>query len=567
MVTEEIGLNRALAAAGISAVETDLGEFIVQLRGEPPAHITTPAIHLRREDVGRTFESHLGLPYTTEVEAMTAAVRRVLRSEFLQAPAGISGVNFAVADTGTLCLVTNEGNGRMVTTLPPLHIAVMGAERVVESLADLSVMLEVLSRAGTGQRRTSYVSLLQGPRQEADTDGPIERHVVVVDNGRLALRSSPLAESLACIRCGACLNACPVYQEIGGHAYGSVYPGPIGSVVSPGLWGTDAFGHLATASTLCAACREACPVGIDLPAMLLRVRADRVQHGAPPPWMRAGMGILASVFAGPGRFAAALRTAAVLSQLVPKRDGWIRWLPPPMGRWTQTRDFPPFAWRPFRARWAELARDDSGDQGDSAAAVHAPAPDTQTGAKSHDLRSRFIAAASETGYAVVECSRDQVMDEVARVLGQEGAVEVLTSGSVSRDWEPILERLESRGIRTFEGGPALEGAASLERAAAARVGLTGAVAGLADVGTLVLPSGEGRSLCASLLPPVHLAILDERDLHDSLEAWLATDGGRWVAQEAAVVLVTGPSRTADIEMTLTIGVHGPRRVVVFLVGD
>jgi L-lactate dehydrogenase complex protein LldF len=566
MVTEEIQLNRALAAAGIEVVETDLGEFIVQLRGEPPAHITAPAIHLRREDVARTFEAHLGMPYTTEVEAMTAAARRALRSKFLEAQAGISGVNFGVVETGTLCLVTNEGNGRMVTTLPRLHIAVMGIERLVPNLADLSVMLDVLPRAGTGQQRTSYVSLLHGPRTAGDPDGPSERHVVLVDNGRLAMRHSPLADSLACIRCGACLNACPVYQEIGGHAYGSIYPGPIGSVVSPGLWGTAAFGHLATASTLCGACRDACPVGIDLPALLLRVRAERAEQRRPTAWIRFGMRLLSFATASPGRFRAALAAAAAVSSLAPRRGDWIRRLPPPLSGWTATRDFPALAQRPFRDRWVDLAVETSQQEVGPAPALgrgEAAATEQQDPG---DRRTRFLASASKAGCEIVECTYAGLPDEVMAALDKEKARKVLSWEGEGDEWGALLQRLTAEGVRVLH--PVLDGdghEGSLNDYAAVSVGLTGAVAGLADAGTLVLPGGPGRSQLASLLPPTHLAVLRDSDIHDSLESWLSMDGEPWISAHSAVALITGPSRTADIELTLTVGVHGPGRVVIFLI--
>ena len=279
MVSEEINFNHALEAAGMRVVETDLGEYIVQLRGERPSHILTPAVHLRRGQVGQLFHDKLGTPYTEDIPEMVATARRVLREVFLTSDIGVSGVNFGVVETGTLCLVTNEGNGRMVTSLPPVHVALMGIERLVPRLDDLALFLSLLPRSATGQKLSVYTSLIHAPKRPKDADGPGERHLILVDNGRSALRASPLAEALYCIRCGACLNACPVFREIGGHAYlgrdGSIapYPGPIGSVVSPGLLGCENFGQLAQASTLCGACKEACPVDINLPEMLLRVRA------------------------------------------------------------------------------------------------------------------------------------------------------------------------------------------------------------------------------------------------------------------------------------------------------
>jgi len=243
MVSEEIDLNHALEAAGIHVVETDLGEYIVQLRGERPSHIITPAVHLRRGDVGRLFAEKLGIPYTEDIPALTNTARKVLREVFLTADVGFSGVNFGVAGTGTLCVVTNEGNGRMVTTLPPVHIALMGLERLVPTLDDLALFLSLLPRSATGQKLSVYTSLMHRPLPGQT------RHLVVLDNGRTALRASSLAESLYCIRCGACLNACPVFRELGGHAYDSIYPGPIGSVISGSLVDPK-FASLAQASSL-----------------------------------------------------------------------------------------------------------------------------------------------------------------------------------------------------------------------------------------------------------------------------------------------------------------------------
>ena len=299
MVTEEIGLNEALASAGIRAVETDLGEYIVQLRGEPPAHILTPALHLTKEQIAETFSRQLGEEVRPDVAEINRTARTRLREVFFNAPIGLTGVNFGVAETGTICLVTNEGNGRMVASLPPVHIAVMGIERLVPTLEDLAVMLRLLSRSATGQKITNYVSLINAPRRDTDPEGAEERHVILVDNGRSALLGTPLAESLDCIRCGACLNACPVFREAGGHSYGSVYSGPIGSVVSPALFGMSEFGHLAKASSLCGACVDACPVGIDIPSMLLRVRA-----AAPPaePAIGRGLKTYAWLARSPARF-------------------------------------------------------------------------------------------------------------------------------------------------------------------------------------------------------------------------------------------------------------------------
>jgi L-lactate dehydrogenase complex protein LldF len=349
MVTEEIGLNHVLEAAGIRAVETDLGEFIVQLRGETPSHLITPAVHLRREDVSVLFQERFGMAPTLDVEQMTAVARAELRREFFTADVGLSGVNFGIAETGTVAIVTNEGNGRLCTTVPRVHVALMGIERMVPTLADLEVMLRLLPRSATAQKLTSYTSLLSGPRRPGEADGPQELHVVLLDNGRSRTLGGELAESLLCIRCGACLNVCPVFREIGGHAYGSTYGGPIGSVVSTALFGTE-FSELADASTLCGACRDVCPVRIDIPTMLLAVRGQHVDTGQSPAWLKMGMAAWAWAMATPGRDRLAQRVAALGTGLM-ARNGRIRALPPPLNAWTRRRDFPPFARTTFRDRW------------------------------------------------------------------------------------------------------------------------------------------------------------------------------------------------------------------------
>ena len=273
MVTEEIRLNAALEAAGLEVTETDLGEWIVKLDEGPPSHIIVPAVHLNRGQILDLFRRHGGEGLTDDPATLTAFARGRLREVFLSADIGITGANFAVAEAGTICLVTNEGNGRMVTSLPPVHVVVMGMERVVETWDDLDLMLSVLCRSATGQAQTVYTTLVTGPRREDEPDGPGELHVVILDNGRSAILGTPYREVLRCIRCGACLNVCPVYRQVGGHAYASTYPGPIGSVLSPLLWGGPAC-DLRLASSLCGACYDACPVMIPLQDLLLALRRD-----------------------------------------------------------------------------------------------------------------------------------------------------------------------------------------------------------------------------------------------------------------------------------------------------
>jgi L-lactate dehydrogenase complex protein LldF len=277
MVSEEMHLNHFLEKNGVEAIETDLGEFIIQLNGETPSHIIVPAVHKNKQEIAQIFHEKLAdTPYTEKVEELNAIARAKLRKKFSQARVGLSGVNFAVAETGTLCLVENEGNGRMCTTVPDTHIAVMGIEKVVSRLDEIPPLLRLLTGSATGQLITTYVNMITRPRQEGEKDGPSEVHLILLDNGRSRILADPhLRQTLQCIRCGTCLNHCPVYTRIGGHAYGFVYPGPIGKILNPQMAGIEQAGVLATASSLCNACEEVCPVKIPIPQLLRRLRRER----------------------------------------------------------------------------------------------------------------------------------------------------------------------------------------------------------------------------------------------------------------------------------------------------
>lgn len=358
MATEEIHLNRHLEAAGLTCVETDLGEYIIQLAQEIPSHIVAPVIHKRVRDISALFEQHLDMPRTMDPQALCAQARSVLRQEFLTADMGVSGCNFAIADTGTVCIVTNEGNGRMVSTLPRVYVAVMGIEKIVPSAPDAFLQYQALARSATGQKFTVYLSMTNGPRRRDDVDGPEEFHVVLLDNGRSRMLADGYGESLMCIRCGACLNVCPVYRQISGHAYGSTYSGPIGAVISPLLAADMAQAkELPYASTLCGACRDACPVQIDLPGQLLSLRRDLVANRHLPWSERKSMQGFAGVMRKETAYArwgglagAGTRAAAKLG------GGAIRRLPAPLHHWTKSRDMPPFAPQSFRQLWARRAR-------------------------------------------------------------------------------------------------------------------------------------------------------------------------------------------------------------------
>ena len=292
MVSEETCLNDYLEARDIECLESDMGEYIVQLAKEHPSHIIMPALHQNKEQIADLFDENIDeFERTTDVDRLIQEGRRVLRDKFFQADVGISGVNFAVAETGTLCLVENEGNGRMCTTVPDLHIAITGIEKVVEHLSDVPPLFSLLTRSATGQDISTYFNMITHPRQAGEKDGPREVHLVLLDNGRSqAFADEELRQTLQCIRCGACMNHCPVYTRIGGHAYGTVYPGPIGKMISPHMLGLEATSELPTASSLCGACGEVCPVKIPIPKILLRLRKESVQPDTDKPQVMRGQG-------------------------------------------------------------------------------------------------------------------------------------------------------------------------------------------------------------------------------------------------------------------------------------
>ena len=289
MVTEEIHLNEFLEHNGLESLETDLGEYIVQLLGQKPYHIITPAMHLSKEDIAKLFHEKFNTPADATPQQLTQKARELLRQKYLQADIGITGGNFIIADTGSIALTENEGNARLTTTFPKIQIAIVGIEKIIPSMADLDLFWPLLSTHGTGQNLTVYNTLLSGPRQPEETDGPEEMYVILLDNGRTnLLAQKDQRQGLYCIRCGACLNACPVYKNIGGHTYATPYSGPIGSLITPHLRGMEDFKHLSNASSLCGRCTEVCPVKIDIHKMLLLNRRDAVDEGLAPGMERWG---------------------------------------------------------------------------------------------------------------------------------------------------------------------------------------------------------------------------------------------------------------------------------------
>ncbi|KGP92620.1 amino acid dehydrogenase [Pontibacillus chungwhensis BH030062] len=349
MVTEEIGLNETLERAGAEVVETDLGEWILQMDEDPPSHIVTPALHKNKEQIRETFASKKGYKNSDLPEELATFAREQLRKEFLSADVGITGCNFAVAESGAVTFVTNEGNARLVTALPETQISVMGMERLVPTWEELDVMVSLLTRAAVGQKLTSYVTSITGTKQEDEVDGPEDYHLVIVDNGRSRILGTEFQSALHCIRCAACINVCPVYRHVGGHSYGSVYPGPIGAVLTPLLDGYEDHKDLPYASTLCAACTEACPVKIPLHEHLVRHREIIVEKEKKSPKSER---MMMDGFAKWGSHPAAYKLSTKMARKALKpwtKDDVIQDGPGPLKGWTDVRDFPAPSEQTFRA--------------------------------------------------------------------------------------------------------------------------------------------------------------------------------------------------------------------------
>ena len=355
MVAEEIALNEHLEANGITPVETDLGEYIIQLRHEPPSHIIAPAVHLTKDLIEADFRAqHTEFPperSLSEPRELVDEARQVLRPRYLEADVGITGANFLVAETGSSIIVTNEGNGDLTQCLPKVHIVVASLEKIVPTLEDATTILRVLARSATGQEFSTYTTVSTGAKRADDPDGPEEYHVVLVDNGRSTLLGGEFREVLRCIRCGACMNHCPVYHAVGGHAYGWVYPGPIGAVLTPGLIGVEEAGHLPNASTFCGRCESVCPMRIPLPKMMRHWREREFEQHLSPPVFRTGLRLWAALARRPALYRLLAGLGIRGLGLLGRRKGRFRRLPL-AGGWTRYRDLPAPQGRTFQVLWA-----------------------------------------------------------------------------------------------------------------------------------------------------------------------------------------------------------------------
>lgn len=605
MVTEEIGLNAHLESQGIEVVETDLGEHIIQRRHERPSQLITPALHLSAHDVADLFdrldeqEGEAPEPsgaHDLDPAALADRARLRLRADFERADMGVTGVNFAAADTGTLALLSNEGNIDLVTTHPRVHVAVMGIEKVVPRLTDVGLLLPLLSRAGGDREITAYQTLLTGPRRPGETDGPEQMHVVLLDNGRSRILESPVWEALACIRCGNCQMACPVFKAVGGgHAYGSVYGGPIGSVISPLLGDAKADADLPYLSTLCGACGDACPVRIPLPDLLLELRvrdrspaagggglADSVERAGWNAWSRAWSNTLT--------YRLTIEAARAVGRVVPR--SLLRRLPL-AANWAAGRVLPPLKEAGTFRRCVRGAGAGSG--GSSSRAGEATSPgsrtrlplipvdrrtrvrppdmptvsdaDVNTGADVNPgaggrmapgvrrpASERFADACRAARCDVVTVERlDDALDAIRGLVTGDGSD--LAAESVVVDEDPDLAGLH-RGLPDSPRSSPWQAA----------FGVSVAVAGAADTGTLAVAAGAGRPRSTGVTPENHIVLVRASTLVDGYADLVETIASG-EALPSSVRLTTGPSRSGDIELRTIYGMHGPKTLTVVLLRD
>jgi L-lactate dehydrogenase complex protein LldF len=630
IATDEISLNEQLASAGILAVETDLAELIIQLDGDFPSHILVPAIHRNRAEIRDIFRRELGLDdLTDEPEALAEAARLHLRAKFLSARMGVSGANFAVAETGSVCIFESEGNGRMCTTLPELLVTVMGVEKVVPSWRDMEVFLQLLPRSSTGERMNPYTSVWSGVAAggsgegvRSGGDGPREFHLVLLDNGRVRTLADEVGrQALRCIRCSACLNVCPVYARVGGHAYGSVYPGPIGAILTPQLKGIEGdAGTLPYASSLCGACGEVCPVKIEIPRLLTHLRAREVASRSRLNPEKLTMRALFHTFSSQDRYERAQKLARAASRPLARGEDaagarTIRRAPGPLAAWTMSRDLPAPAaesfrewwrrtrrpaaaggpWRTTRAQFSpysggnvdrvaegEVGGDARGDiLGRIRAALGGARPgDVPRDYRTEDERSRdeivtlFAERVAEYRATVHRVDETEVADTVRSIAEEAGARTLGIPADLAAEWRPEDERpaapeddppLAGDGARLRVVELVEDAALSVRQLDALDGALTGCAVAIAETGTFVLDGGPGQGRRAlTLVPDLHVCVVREDQVVGLVPEAVAELEGA-VRAGRPLTFVSGPSATSDIELDRVEGVHGPRELHVVLV--
>jgi len=638
IATDEIGLNEHLAAEGILAVETDLAELIIQLDDDFPSHILVPAIHRNRAEIRDIFRDKLGLEdLTDEPPALAEAARLHLRAKFLSARMGVSGANFAVAETGSVCVFESEGNGRMCTTLPEVLVSVMGVEKMIPSWRDMEVFLQLLPRSSTGERLNPYTSVWSG----VAGDGPREFHLVLLDNGRVRTLADEVGrQALRCIRCSACLNVCPVYARTGGHAYGSVYPGPIGAILTPqlvgiegdrsgarsassgsgsagsvpgGLGSAENAASLPYASSLCGACAEVCPVGIEIPRLLTHLRAREVASRRRLDPEKLTMRALFHTFSSRRRYERAQKLARMAARPVSRGDAdstrgrTIAWAPGPLAGWTMSRDLPAPARETFREWWRRSGHgqapegtvsafrmhdmqnadtiDRSRDRGPageaeaaggdaradilhriSSALQNAAPPDIPRDYRTEDTRERdeivtmFAERVAEYRATVHRVREKDVSKTVARIAEETGSGEdghaprIGIPADLPKKWKP------GRGVELVE-----DASLSVKELNELDGALTGCAVAIAEAGAFVLDAGEGQGRRAlTLVPDLHVCVVREDQVVGLVPEAVARLGEP-VRAGRPLTFVAGPSATSDIELNRVEGVHGPRVLHVVIV--
>jgi L-lactate dehydrogenase complex protein LldF len=560
MTSEEIGLNAVLETAGIEVSETDLGEFIIQLFGEHPSHILAPAIHRNQDEVRQLFAEKLGAPPDLDVIGLVRFARKVLRDRFLNAGMGITGCNFAVADSGTVTIVTNEGNGRMCTTLPPLQVALVGMEKLIPSLQDLPDFLSLLTCSATGQRASSYINMTTGPRRADECEGPEEYHVVLLNNGRSDIATSPWREILHCLHCSACLNHCPVYKAVGGHAYESPYCGPMGSILSATLWGSEAYPDLANACTLCGRCNEVCAVQIPLRDYhrTLRNRNTSSTIKAMPSQLAAQSTARSAAYRLGMQALRKLLDNQPLSNLLPRINQSA-------ANWTQNHELPePQAQHDFRKWWRQRSQSQPQVMLKRSDQTQQRQPQQTPLNESEDLFAHYRQRAAAVGIEVVEITTTELDVKLKALLQEEETTDIaLPQGNWPQELhQQIATLLNDSGCHVAT--TTADRSWDMTLLDKAKIGISYSPNYLAETGSLVFSAGPGHGTLASLLPEVQLSISPRLGLLKDLNAYMAAHPGQLPSR---LIQVSGPSRTGDIEGTMTAGVHGPRRVIHWILSD